>query len=86
MTVYIHVAPKAIVDNYADGGKRPCVIVRKAGQVIRAHEVRIKAPDGTVIATVRQLLGKEPNTDKGNTSGARCWIETEHEVELIELE
>lgn len=70
--MYIFVLPAAIEANAADGGDRPTIQVKDDDGLRMCREVYIHGPSKVVY----DLKGKE-------TVGARVWIETDSEVELI---
>jgi len=74
MITIIHVNRQHIAKNAKDGGNRPIYTVKagKNGKPRYAREVKLRGP-ATCIYNGEQL-----------NCGARAWIETEYEVELID--
>lgn len=80
MITYIHVAPKALMDNANDKGKRPAVIVKNQGHIYRCHGVVINDADGKEICRIVQ------NDDSPLDGGTRVWIETDREIVMEKIE
>ncbi len=72
MKKIIHVNRQHIAMNAKDGGDRPVYTVKQAGTTRYAREVSIAGPSRLV------YNGKQLKC------GARAWIETEAEIELID--
>lgn len=72
MTALVHVNQHHIKANAKDGGNRPVYTVKKGGQTRYAREVVIHGPS-RLVYNGNQL-----------SCGARAWLFTESEVELID--
>jgi hypothetical protein len=72
MTAIIHVNRQFIAMNAKDGGRRPVYTVKRNGQTRYAREVVINGPS-RMIYNGTQL-----------SCGARAWIETDAEINLID--
>lgn len=72
MTKIIHINRNVIQRNEKNGRSEPVVRVEEKGVVRYCMEVNIKGPSKMVY-----------RPDKPRTCGAKLWIETEAEVELI---
>ena len=68
----IHVNRSHIAKNAKDGGNRPVYTIKSGSKTRYARQVEIKGPS-TMIYDGRQL-----------SCGARAWVETESEIELID--
>ena len=76
MKTIIHVNQHVIKKNVKEGTNDPVLTVKTYKSNTYAHEVLIKK-DGEVIAKVVY------SADKPLSCGARVWIETEAEVEVV---
>lgn len=72
----IHVNQHHIRANNKDGQDRPCITVKSYKSNDYAHEVVIYGQDGKEAARII-------NPSKPLSCGARVWIETDGEVEII---
>ena len=77
MKTIVHVNQHVIKSNAKTGANEPVLTVKTYKDNRYAHQVLIKK-DGEVIAKVVY------SADKPLSCGARVWIETESEVEIIE--
>lgn len=68
----IHVNRQHIAMNAKDGGNRPVYTIKNKGKIRYAREVIIKGPS-RLVYDGRQL-----------NCGARAWIETDSELDLID--
>ena len=68
----IHVNRSHIAKNAKDGGNRPVYTIKSGSKTRYARQVEIKGPS-TMVYGGRQL-----------SCGARAWVETESEIELID--
>lgn len=80
MITYIHVAPKMLIENAADGGKRPAIVVKNQGHVYRCQGVVINDKDGN------ELLRVVQSDDKPLDGSTRVWIETDREIIMERIE
>lgn len=76
----IHIAKQAIQQNTKYGTNKPPVIVRRKGKSQRCQQAVIRDAQGNEVARIVHSA-HEPLS-----CGARVWIETALEVELIEPE
>lgn len=72
MKTRIHVNQHHIKANSKDGGNRPVLTVKDYKQNRKCNEVEINGPSKVVYSP-----------DKPLSCGARVWIETEADVEVI---
>lgn len=68
----IHVNRQHISMNAKDGGNRPVYTIKKSGKTIYARQVNILGPSKLI------YNGSQLNC------GARAWIETDSELEIID--
>ncbi len=68
----IHVNRSHIAMNAKDGGQRPVYTIKSGGRTRYAREVEITGPSRLVYS------GKQLSC------GARCWVETESELVLVD--
>lgn len=68
----IHVNQHIIKSNHKNGENKPALTIKMGGKTHNAHEVEILGPSSVIY---------RPN--KPLSCGARCWIETHSEVNLI---
>ena len=68
----IHVNRQHIAMNAKDGGNRPVYTIKRGGKVIYAREVHILGPSYLV------YNGKQLNC------GARAWIETNSDLDIVD--
>ena len=73
----IHVNQHIIRQNQKTGSREPVLTVKTYKSNDYAHEAIIKDKDGVEVARVVY------RPDKPLSCGARCWIETSSEVELV---
>ena len=72
MRTIIHVNRQHIAMNAKDGGTRPVYTIKRGGKTLYAREVLISGPSRLVYSG-DQL-----------SCGARAWIETYSEIELVD--
>ena len=68
----IHVNQLKIRSNKKHGTNEPVLAVRAGGRVAYGHQVVINGPSKLIYSP-----------DKPLSCGARCWLETEVEVEIL---
>lgn len=78
MKSIIHIAQQAIAKNRKHGTFDPPVIVRSKNKSIRCQEAIIRDKDGVEVARIVH------SPHKPLSCGARVWIETSGEIELIQ--
>lgn len=71
MKIVVHVAQDAIRKNMKHGTTDPAIIVRRGSKPTRHNEVKITAPDGSVVGTFKY----QPHNPL--SCGARVWLELE---------
>lgn len=69
----IHVNRQHIAMNAKDGKNRPVYTIKNKGKILYAREVIINGPS-KLVYNGEQL-----------TCGARAWIETDSEIELVDV-
>ena len=77
MKTIIHVNQHVIRRNTKTGDDKPCLTVKTYKSNNYGHEAHIKDSEGNVVAKIVY------SPHKPLSCGARCWIETENEVETI---
>lgn len=77
MKTIIHVNQHVIKKNHRDGENNPCLTVKTYKSNGYAHEAIIRDSDGKEVARVVY------RPDRPLSCGARCWIETQNDVELV---
>lgn len=74
----IHVNRQMIARDVKEGTRTPALTIQRGSRKVgNAFQADIKLPDGTIVASVRY------RPEKPLHCGARAWIETELEVELL---
>jgi hypothetical protein len=77
MKTIIHVNQHVIRKNTKTGESEPCLTVKDYKRNRYAHEAIIRDDDGNEVARIVY------NPHKPLSCGARCWIETQNEVEVV---
>jgi hypothetical protein len=77
MKTKIHVNQHVIRRNLKEGSKEPVLTVKTYKDNRYAHQALIKDAQGNVVAKVIY------SPDKPLSCGARVWIETENEVDIV---
>jgi hypothetical protein len=77
MKTKIHVNQHVIRRNLKEGSKEPLLTVKTYKNNRYAHQAVIKDAQGNVVAKVIY------SPDKPLSCGARVWIETENEVDIV---
>ena len=77
MKTKIHVNQAIIRKNLKEGAREPVLTVKTYKDNRYAHQALIKDAQGNVVAKVIY------SPDKPLSCGARVWIETENEVDII---
>ena len=78
MKTIIHVNQHKIRSNIKKDEAEPVLTVKTYKSNNYAHQVVIKSPDGDEMARIIY------RPHKPLSCGARCWIETEQEVEILD--
>lgn len=77
MKTIIHVNQHVIRKNTKTGESKPCLTVKTYKDNRYGHEAIIRDDEGNEVAKIVY------NPHKPLSCGARCWIETQNEVEVV---
>jgi hypothetical protein len=80
MKTIVHVSQPNIRLNGKDGGNRPVLTTKDSKRNRYGHAAVILGPDGAEVARIVY------RPDKPLSCGAKVWIETEHEVQVLDME